>query len=266
MSVKERIRKVEAIVISHSDYGEADRILNLFTREMGKARAIAKGVRKEHSRKAGHVEPFTCTALMLAKGASFWIVSQAETVDAFAPIREDLTKTAQAAYVIELLERFTSEDEIHLALYRLVKDSLERIATQVDAYQTLRYFEMRFLEMVGYRPELFHCVQCRTEIQAEDQFFSILQGGVMCPRCGRIAGDTRPVSMLVLKYMRHFQRSDYKDIQTINVPPLVRQEMEKIMQSYLSFLAERKLNTPAFLREIDQPINHQKTPDDRIVL
>jgi DNA repair protein RecO (recombination protein O) len=266
MSVKEHIRKVEAIVISHSDYGEADRILNLFTREMGKARAIAKGVRKEHSRKAGHVEPFTCTTLMLAKGASFWIVSQAETVDAFTPIREDLTKTAQAAYVIELLERFTSEDEIHLALYRLVKDSLERIATQADAYQTLRYYEMRFLEMVGYRPELFHCVQCRTEIQAEDQFFSILKGGVMCPRCGRIADDTRPVSMLVLKYMRHFQRSDYQDIQTINVPPLVRQEMEKIMQSYLSFLAERKLNTPAFLREIDRPVNHQKTPGDRIIL
>jgi DNA repair protein RecO (recombination protein O) len=264
MAVQERIRKVEAIVISHSDYGEADRILNLFTREMGKARAIAKGVRKEHSRKAGHVEPFTCTTLMLAKGASFWIVSQAETVDAFTPIREDLTKTAQAAYVVELLERFTSEDEIHLSLYRLVKETLERIAGQVDTFQTLRYFEMRFLEMVGYRPELFHCVQCRTEIQAEDQFFSILQGGVMCPRCGGIADSTRPVSMLVLKYLRHFQRSDYKDVEQVNVPPLVRQEMEKFMQAYFIYLAERKLNTPAFLREIRKHTNERIIPGDRI--
>ena len=264
MTVQERIRKVEAIVISHSDYGEADRILNLFTREMGKARAIAKGVRKEHSRKAGHVEPFTCTTLMLAKGTSFWIVSQAETVDAYLPIRENLTKTAQAAYVIELLERFTSEDEVHLSLYCLVKETLERIASQTDAFQALRYFEMRFLEMVGYRPELFQCVQCRTEIQAEDQFFSILQGGVMCPRCGSIADTTRPVSMLVLKYLRHFQRSDFKDIQQLNVPPLVRQEMEKLMQSYLTVLAERKLNTPAFLREIRKHNNPRFFPDDKI--
>ena len=124
MAAQEHIRKVEAIVISHTDYGEADRILNLYTREMGKVRAIAKGVRKEHSRKAGHVEPFTCTTLMLAKGASFWIVSQAETVNAFNPIRENLTKTAQAAYVIELLERFSSEDEVHLTLYRLIKETL----------------------------------------------------------------------------------------------------------------------------------------------
>ncbi len=264
MTVQERIRKVEAIVISHTDYGEADRILNLFTREMGKTRAIAKGVRKEHSRKAGHVEPFTCTTLMLAKGSSFWIVSQAETVEAFAPIRENLTKTAQAAYVIELLERFTSEDEVHAGLYRLVKDTLERIANQTDAFQTLRYFEMRFLEMVGYRPELFHCVQCRAEIQAEDQFFSIPQGGVMCPKCGRIADNPRPVSLLVLKYMRHFQRSDFKDIQKINVPPLVRQEMEKLMQYYLTTLIERKLNTPSFLRQIKQHSNLQNLPDDKI--
>ena len=264
MTAQERIRKVEAIVISHSNYGEADRILNLFTREMGKVRAIAKGVRKEHSRKAGHVEPFTCTTLMLAKGASFWIVSQAETVDAYLPIREDLTKTAQAAYVVELLERFTSEDEVHLSLYRLVKETLERIAGQSDAFQTLRYFEMRFLEMVGFRPELFHCVQCRAEIQAEDQFFSILQGGVMCPRCGSIADTTRPVSLLVLKYLRHFQRSDFKEIQQVNIPPLVRQEMEKIMQSYLTVLAERKLNAPAFLREILEHNKSQNIPDDKI--
>ena len=265
MAVQERIRKVEAVVISHTDYGEADRILNLFTREMGKTRAIAKGVRKEHSRKAGHVEPFTCTTLMLAKGTSFWIVSQAETVDAFSPIRENLTKTAQAAYVIELLERFTSEGEVHVGLYRLVKDTLGRIASQSDAFQTLRYFEMRFLEMVGYRPELFHCVQCHAEIRAEDQFFSTTHGGVMCPKCGRIADNPMPVSLLTLKYMRHFQRSDFNDIQKLKVPLAVRQEMEKLMQYYLTALIERKLNTPAFLRQIKQQSNPQNLPDDKIV-
>lgn len=265
MAVHERTRKVEAIVISHSDFGEADRILSLYTREMGKARALAKGIRKEHSRKAGHLEPFTCTALMLARGSSFWIISQAETVDAFIPIREDLTKTAKAAYVVELLERFTSEDEVHQGLYRLTRDTLERIAREEDAFQTLRYFEMRFLEMVGYRPELFHCVQCRNEIQAEDQFFSIPQGGVMCPKCGRIADTAGPVSMPVLKYLRHFQRSDFKDIQKLAVAPLVRQEMEKIMQPYLAYLAEHKLNAPAFLLEIEQPTHPRSLPDDKIV-
>jgi len=226
----ERIRKVEAIVISHADYGEADRFLVLFTREMGKVRALAKGVRKPHSRKAGHLEPFTCSTLMLARGASFWIVSQAESVNAFLPIHADLTRTVQAAYVLELAERFSSEDQENPQLYRLVRETLERIASEADAFYAIRFFEMRFLEMVGYRPELFHCVQCREEIQAVDQYFSALQGGVLCPKCGPLVPAAEAIDMHTLKYLRHFQRSSYAESQRAVLSPSLRTNLEKFMQ------------------------------------
>jgi len=253
MVTADRIRKVEAIVIRHTDYGEADRLLVLFTREMGKVRVIAKGVRKAHSRKAGHLEPFTCSILMLAKGTSFWIVSQAETVDAFLSMRENLTKTAQTAYALELLERFTSDEEANLALYRLIKEILIDINQEDDPFCILQYFQFRFLELVGFRPELLHCVQCRTEIQPEDQYFSALQGGVLCPRCGEKAQHARSVSMLTLKYMRHFQRSDSAQSKKTIIPADQRMELERLMQSYFAYLAERKLNAPDFLREIREP-------------
>jgi DNA repair protein RecO (recombination protein O) len=259
MSIQERLRKVEAIVTSHSDYGEADRLLTLFTREMGKVRAIAKGIRKSHSRKAGHLEPFTCVTLMLARGSSFWIVSQAETVEAFPTIRIDLEKTAQAAYILELLERFTSEAEEHHALYRLVKDTLFRLAGDEDSFYAMRYFELRFLERVGYRPEIFQCVQCRKEIQPEDQYFSAFQGGVLCPHCGEMTANVKPISMSTLKYLRYFQRSDYDQVRTVNIRSAQREEMEKLMQYYFTYLAERKLNTPEFLREIRQSKPNHKT-------
>ena len=161
MAGSERIRKVEAIVISHADYGETDRILNLFSRELGKIHAIAKGVRREHSRKAGHLEPFTCVTLMLARGTGMWIVSQAETVAGFTEIKSDLKHTALAAYCLELVDRFTTEDEVHPHLYRLLRDTLTRLSSQDQPINVIRFFEMRFLEMVGFRPELFYCVQCR---------------------------------------------------------------------------------------------------------
>ena len=81
-------------MLSHREMGEADRLLVLFTREHGKLRAIAKGVRKLNSRKAGHVQPFSRVHLMLARGRSLWIVTQAELIDAYMPIQEDLTKMA----------------------------------------------------------------------------------------------------------------------------------------------------------------------------
>lgn len=245
-----RLRRVEALVISHAEFGEADRLLVLYTREMGKIRALAKGIRKVHSRKAGHLEPFTRVDVLVAKGASFWIVSQAETVKEYSRIKEDLVKTGLAAYALELLERFTLEEEANASLYRLINDTLKRIHEETDPFAAIRYYELRLLEQVGYRPELFHCVQCQKEIQAEDQFFSAQHGGVVCPRCAPQTSQLRPVSMAALKYLRHFQRSEYEQSRRVKIPAVHRAEMEKLLQYYLAVLAERKLNTPDFLRRI----------------
>jgi DNA repair protein RecO (recombination protein O) len=267
MAGSERIRKVEAIVISHADYGETDRILNLFTRELGKTHAIAKGVRREHSRKAGHLEPITCVTLMLARGASLWIISQAETVAAFTEIKADLERTALAAYYLELVDRFTTEEEVHPQLYRLLRDSLTRLTSPDSSFNVTRYFEMRFLEMVGFRPELFNCVQCRVEIQPEDQFISIAQGGVLCPKCGLRVDNSLSVQLLTLKYLRHFQRSDYGQVQNLEIPPAARRSMENLMQRYIAYLAEKKLNTPDFIRAVQTapaPTSYSTDRNDKI--
>src|SRR5512136_1830003 len=125
--------RVEAVVLRHADWGEADRILTLYTRERGKVRAIAKGARKIRSRKAGHLEPFTRVTLQLAKGRDLLIVTQADTVDAYLPLHDDLVKTGNASYVVELLDRFTSEDESeNLQAFRLLTETLDRIAAQPD--------------------------------------------------------------------------------------------------------------------------------------
>ena len=85
--------RVEAVVLRHVDWGEADRLLTLYSREKGKLRAIAKGVRRLRSRKAGHLEPFTRAAVQLARGRDLLIVTQADTVNAYLPIRGDLERT-----------------------------------------------------------------------------------------------------------------------------------------------------------------------------
>ena len=79
MSEGSRSYRTEALVIRHTNFGEADRILTLYSREKGKIRVVAKGVRKLKSRKAGHLEPFTRVQLQLAKGRDLPIVTQAET-------------------------------------------------------------------------------------------------------------------------------------------------------------------------------------------
>jgi len=248
---KFRSFRVDAVVLRHSDYGEADRLLTLYTRQLGKTRALAKGARKIASRKAGHIEPFTQVKLQLAKGRDMLLVTQADTVDAYLPVREDLILTGQASYVLELLDRFTYVDDTeNPATYRLLTETLSRLASNDDPWIVIRYYEMRLLDYLGFRPQLTQCVNCGRDIKAEDQFFSFRAGGVICPSCGRGLPQLKPIAMETLKYLRHFQRSNYRDASRAKPSTDVLKEAESLMQDYFTYLLERELNTPGFLKKI----------------
>jgi DNA repair protein RecO (recombination protein O) len=250
MRTRERSIRVEAIVLRHIDWGEADRLLVIFSLELGKLRVIAKGVRKPRSRKSGHLEPFTRSSLQLARGRDLMIVTQAETIAYYASLREDLLLPTYASYVVELLDRFTYEEGENRDLYRLLTDTLASLAQAENLDRVIRYYELRLLDLVGFRPQLFECVSCGETIQPEDQYFSAEQGGVLCPRCGRGVLGARPVSMNVLKYLRHFQRSSFAEAMRAPLTPDLNRDLEILMQHYLTYLLERGLNTPAFLRRL----------------
>ncbi len=243
--------RVEAVVLRHIDYGEADRILSLYTRQLGKTRALVKGARKVTSRKAGHLEPFTYVKLQLAKGRDLLLVTQADTIEAYLPLGEDLLLMSHASYVIELLDRLTYDDGAENSpIFRLLTDTLARLASRSDPWLVIRYYEMRLLDYLGFRPQLLKCANCGREILAEDQFFSYSAGGVVCPNCGRGLPNLTRISVDALKYLRHFQRSSYAEAARARPSPEIQSETESLMQGYFTYLLERELNTPGFIRRV----------------
>ena len=178
---RERTYRSEAIVLKRTDFGEADRLLTLFTRDFGKVRAIAKGARKPQSRKTGHVELFMRSSCFFAKGREIDILTQAEMVDAYVELREDLVRTTYAAYAVELLDRFTVDEDPHPEIYHLLADALDWFAHHEDVLLVARYYELRLLSLAGFRPQLFNCVASGEPIEEQDQFFSAELGGFLTP-------------------------------------------------------------------------------------
>jgi DNA repair protein RecO (recombination protein O) len=245
-----RSYRVQAIVLGHIEVGEADRILKLFSREKGKISVMAKGVRKIRSRKAGHLEPFTRVNIQLARGRNLDIVTQAETEEAYIGLGEDLTRFAFGAYVVEVLDRFTYEEGQHIGLFRLLKNTLGRLQDAPNPETVIHYYEIRLLDQLGFRPQLFECVSCGDKILNRDQFFSPLLGGVLCPKCGRGRTEAWQVKKDVLRYIRHFQRSKWQQIRSVSIPDQIEQGMASLVEDYFTYLLEKTLNTPSFLREI----------------
>ncbi|MBE2268006.1 MAG: DNA repair protein RecO [Anaerolinea sp.] len=248
----ERSYRTPAIILKRFDLGEADRLLTLFTPLYGKLEAIAKGARKLTSHKTGHVELFTRAEMLLHRGRELDIVAQSEMTAPYLALREDLVRGAYANYCAELLDRFTSSNEADGAsrLFTLFDETLARLCDDADPRLAVRYFEIHLLDIVGYRPELSRCVIGGETIQAEDQYFSYVEGGAVCPKDAVRGSAATPIAMPTLKLMRHMQRSPYGQVRALTVPPDVHDELERIQQGYITHLLERRLQSVDFIRRV----------------
>ena len=260
---RDRTYRTEAIVLRRKDIGEADRILTLLTPGAGKVRVVAKGIRKPRSRKAGHLELFTRTKLLVAVGHDLDIITQAELVEAYRPLREDLLRSATAAYMVELLDRFTPDDQENPEIYELLTHGLEWAATARDLGLAARAYELHLLSAAGFQPQLHRCVICNQALVPEDQFFSPHQGGVVCAACGaepldpaadpHLRGGWLPLSLNALKLLRFTQSNPYPKVAALTITAHTQAEAEAVMARYITVLLERRLKSVEFLKLIRRP-------------
>jgi DNA repair protein RecO (recombination protein O) len=255
MMRQERLYRTEAIILRRADLGEADRLLTIFTPRRGKLRVVAKGARKPASRKSGHVELFTRSTLLIAKARNLDIVSQAETIEAYRALREDLLRSTYAHYIVELLDRFTRDEEESAELYDLLAETLARLCTAENPALVARFYELRLLALAGYQPRLFDCVHCgqvlrEVESESPPYGFDCAQGGVLCEKCAPQFPDALPLSLSALKVLRHAARVEWPAVASLKLRPLVAREVEQTLQRYITYLLERNVQSVEFLRAL----------------
>lgn len=242
-----RVYQTEALVIKRLNLGEADRILTLYTPSLGKIKAVAKGVRRPQSKLGGHVELLTHSRLMLARGRNLDIVTQAQTINNFLPLKEDLQRTAGGLYVAELVDAFTPERAEDEELFHLLLDTLHHLSQSTNIDAVLRYCELRLLAQVGYRPELQHCGDCKAPLQPRENFFSPAHGGVLCHNCGYHEPLAHPLSLNALKVLRFWQNCDYAAAEKVKLENRLAAELETVLREYIRYLLERQLKSSAWL-------------------
>src|SRR5215212_6360812 len=123
----QRVYTTEAVVLRVRRLGEADSILTLLSADLGKIDAVARGVRKPTSRKSGHLEMLTHSTLLLAHGSNLDIITQAEALHTFLPLREDLRRLGGGLYTAELIDHFMMERDESYSVYRLLVETLARL-------------------------------------------------------------------------------------------------------------------------------------------
>jgi DNA repair protein RecO (recombination protein O) len=247
----QRLYVTDAIVLTRFDYGEADRIMTLFTPAHGKFKAIAKGVRRTKSRLGGSLEPLAELRVALARGRTFDVVTQVQVSHAWLRLRDSLESTATAWYLAELADRSLEERHKAEGLYALLRRAYELLDAGMDPGRVARWYEMHLADELGVRPEVDRCVECDRMLEADESFRWVPPlGGVLCSRCPGPPADRAGLSLEGLKLLKAYQRLDVEALAGLRLPASVEAEVEQAMRDFLRFSLERDARSLPFLDEV----------------
>jgi len=275
-----------AIVLRDYRLGETSKVVVCYTRDYGKVRLVAKGVRKGGSRFGAALEPLMVSGVVfyLREGRDLSLVSQASIEREFPELRRDVVRMAMGGAVVELLERLLPDGEPDVELYELTEHSLEvmsesNVAT-LDA--VLWRFMLDVASRLGYRPELSHCVHCGETGNAEWAGFSPDLGGLVCSRCASGARFAVPlpvgpeatvlaalgegdVAGLVLTHATGDATGMTVDGYALT--PAARDDITRALASFFELHAGRpmrlrSLDFLAQVRRLEEPNSQQTTPSE----
>jgi DNA repair protein RecO (recombination protein O) len=177
----------QGVALRHYKLGEADRIVVFMTAGHGKVRAVAKGIRKTKSRFGSRLEPPTNVSLLFYEGrGELDIVSQAEAIDHFRPIRDDLARMTDAMSMLEVVDQTAQERQPDTRMYQMLVAALRTLAGREQRSPLLvGAFYWKLLSMEGFGPILDECASCAAPVSGGVSLvaFDLSQGGALCRDC-----------------------------------------------------------------------------------
>ncbi len=212
--------KVEGVVLKRKNFGEADRILTVFSLQKGKITVLAKGVRRITSRRGGNVELLNRSLMYLHQAKTFLILTEATTLDTFSRIKADLTLSTYAYHIIELVDKLTAENQGNRILYEYLVEVLRRLERKPRQI-LVRAFEVKILSVLGF-------------IDFSSKTYISTLG--VSAQTGELLGDLVTMS--------------WNEIEKIKIEEKEALELERILRYHIERVIEGSLKSRQFLKKV----------------
>lgn len=242
--------QVRAIILRHADTREADRLLTLYSYEVGKIVVIARGLRKISSKLAGSLEPLTEAQMSIAQGARLDTVIGVEALQTYRGVRQQEARIAVATYCMALADGLTRERQRDQRIYQLLSEILSVLdrSAALSTRELLMvrwYYIWRLLGLLGHQPELRQCVSCHQPLSATECRLSVIHGGMVHAAHGY--SSDRSVTLTSLKLLRYIYQHDLPACLGVTFTTPVAQVMEPLTIAYLNHHAENDYSFAPFI-------------------
>lgn len=243
------LRQIEGIVLKSQDYGETHKIITIFTKDIGKITAIARGANKPKSKLSAVSQVFIKSEFLVYITKGLGTVQQGQTINSHRYIREDIIKTAYAAYMLELTDKMLEDKTPDPFIYHQLQQTLDWMNSEEEFMIPLLMYEMKLFAKGGFAPVVDSCVNCsRTDGLTS---FSIQEGGVLCQTCYSIDGRAVQLSANLIKILSIFLHVGLERVGNISMKKQNEQLLRTIFSEYYDVFGGFDLKSRKFLNQID---------------
>ena len=248
----------DAINIKSYNLSESDKILLMYSRDKGLLRGVAKGAKKTKSKFGGRMDMLVANKLMLYKGKNLDTICQAEAINTFNNLRNDMDKMIYAAYMAEIVTGSGTEDDPNSSeIYDIFYKALARISsakTIVEILLCVMRFQLKMMRICGYELQLKNCVMCGCSIDKESKevIFSEQKGGVQCNSCATGSGVRLPQKLRSFLDVLADTDFDACTIYDEKATPKIASYCFSMVKSYVALHSQKKLMSEKMLGELVQ--------------
>ncbi len=243
-------------ILRQRDYRDSDKLLSIFTEQKGKITAVAKGIKKPKSSLRACTQPFCHAYLHLNQGRDMDLLTQGKLLDFYANSRSDLERSLYCIYLMELLDKSLLENIPLPGLYQALLQVLAAINEQGLNPLFIRYFEVRLLSSLGYKPVLSRCLSCEQKAGAGFHF-SLSEGGLICPACQRDSQDAVHVNGETLGLLRLLSEGSFQTLPRVKASPGGLKELENLLEKYLEYHLDRRFKLKNTIRLLKKTIDFE---------
>ena len=245
-----------AIMLRRVEFGDFDLICTFFSLHTGKIPLIAKSAKKSTKRFSGTLEPFSLLQIVYSSGQKkgLPVLREAAILKPFSNIRMDIHKTAYAGYMAELINEWMEESVIQPSLFHLfqyVLEAMDEGEAPIDAVSML--FQIRFITMSGFKPNLTHCSYCRTKTEDFQQsriLFDLKKGGLVCGKCTHIASGSVVLSKGTVKQLLWLERVDLEKAGRIRFSPTALKEGLAFLEAFVPYHLGKEPRSLKFIQQL----------------
>ena len=233
------IIKTKGIILAQNNMGDYDKMCTLLTPDLGKIGCSAKGARKPKSTLMAGTQFLCFGDFLIYKGASSYHINSCEPIEIFYNLRLDIDKLTYASKVAKIVNDVTDENQNTYRILQLTLNTIYMLSeTEKDMEFILSIFKIRLLSILGFRPVIDKCVNCKTKEKL--RYFSFKNSGFKCEACGRQDKGAMEISDTTIKAIRYIILSDPKKIYSFELSEENKKELPLVSKIYLNECLEKE--------------------------